>query len=120
MRIDNNIAMVRSPDMAAARARDIQQTGLTAGTLREINKDTEDDMHRVQDRPEVEGARVRTDAESENTAGQQQQQQEQKKETPPEDEGSELRRLASERLLDLPVNKRKDAELEARRFDIRI
>jgi hypothetical protein len=120
MRIDSNVAAARSTDMTAAQARNIQQTGLTAGTLREINQDTENNLHTVRDRPEVEGALVRTDAESESPANREQQEPKEREETPPADEESELSRLASERLLNLPVTKRKDAEVEARRFDIRV
>ena len=119
MRISDNMAITRATDMTAARARDIQQTGLTAGTLREINRNAEEDLRTVRDRPEVEGAIVRTDAESENNAAQEQAKRE-REETPPSDEDGDLRRRASEHLLNLPVTKRKDTTVEARRFDIRV
>ena len=118
MRINDNIAITRAADMTAARARDMQQTGLTAGTLREINQDTEDDLQRVRDRPEVEAALVRTDSESGGNGGAQERQR-REEEAGPRDDG-DLGRRASERLLNLPVSNSKDAEVETKRFDIRV
>ena len=117
MRITDNIAITRSAEMAPDRVRDIRQTGLTAGTLNEINRDTDEDLRTVRDPSEVEGAIVRADSEGGNNAGTEQQT---KKEAPPQEEGGELHRRASERLLNLPVSSGKDAEVETKRFDIRV
>ncbi|MDR0324701.1 MAG: hypothetical protein LBI19_01230 [Oscillospiraceae bacterium] len=119
MRITDNVAITKSTEMAADRIRDIRQTGLSAGTIHEINQDTEEDLHTVRDKSEVEGAIVRTDSESGNKADQEQKKRE-KKEAPPGEEGGELQRRASERLLNLPVSSGKDAEVETKRFDIRV
>jgi hypothetical protein len=119
MRINDNIAITRSTDMTAARAREMQQSGLNAGTLREINQDTQDEMHTVRERPDVEAALVRTDPESESGGGgQEKPQKKEKPEAPPPED--ELQRRASERLLNLPVSRGKDAGGETERFDMRV
>jgi hypothetical protein len=117
MRVTDNMAMMRTPDMAADRARDIRQTGLNTGTLNEIVRDAEEDLEEVRDKPEIEDGRVRTDSESGKEAG---QEEAKRKRRPPkkEDEDEQLRRRASEDLLNLPVTKKQ--ETESKRFDIRV
>jgi hypothetical protein len=117
MRITDNAAMMRTPELASDQARNIRQTGLTAGTLNEIIRDTEDDLQQVQDKSEIEDGRVRTDAESESAANQEQPPRE-KEDNPPSDEDEALRRRAAEDLLNLPVTGKQ--ETESRRFDIRV
>lgn len=112
---DNQMMMTRPPEMASDRVREMRQTGLTTGTLNEIVQDTEDELHTVRDRPEVEEAYVRTDEESENKRGEQQEQQRERGEAPPEDS---LQKRASARLLNLPVSR--GSVTEERRFDIRV
>jgi hypothetical protein len=117
--IDAPMQIARPVEMTAARARDMQQTGLQTGTLNEINRDTEEDLRMVRDKSEIEGKLVRTDDDGGNNAGQEQAKKEQD-EAPPATEEEALRRRASDRLLNLPVTKRKDAEVETKRFDIRV
>ncbi|MDR1692657.1 MAG: hypothetical protein LBR72_04800 [Oscillospiraceae bacterium] len=99
--VDNQMQMTRPLDMAGDRARDIRQSGLQTGTIQDINRDTETVMQTVRDRPEVEEALVRTDAEgSDNTGGQEgRENREEELETP-----GDLRKAASERLLNLPIS----------------
>jgi hypothetical protein len=115
--VDNQLGLLRPPEMTADRAAALRQTGLTTGTLNEMIRDTEDERQSVRDKPEVEGAIVRTDAESES-APEQEAPEKKANEAPPSDEDAELRRRASERLLNLPVSRGK--EPEERRFDIKV
>ncbi|MCL2002668.1 MAG: hypothetical protein FWG72_01530 [Oscillospiraceae bacterium] len=116
MRVTDNMAMLRTPELAADRMRDIRQTGLTTGTLNEIVRETDEDLQQVRDKSEIEDGRVRTDSESEKNAGQEQEQRDKDGKTP--DSDGELRRRASEELLNLPVTGKK--KLESKRFDIRV
>ncbi|MDR1669754.1 MAG: hypothetical protein LBR76_07340 [Oscillospiraceae bacterium] len=113
--VDNQMSMTRPLDMAGDRARDIRQSGLQTGTIQDINRDTEDTMHTVRDRPEVEESLVRTDSESESGGGGYQP-QERKQEAQTE---SDENKMASERLLSLPVTSRR-TEPENRGFDVRV
>jgi hypothetical protein len=117
MRVTDTMATLRTPEMAADRVRDIRQTGLTAGTLHEIVQDTDESLHMVRDKPEIEDGRVRADSESEKEAGQEEAKRE-RKEPPPSDEDERLRRRAAEDLINLPVTGKQ--ETEPRRFDIRV
>jgi hypothetical protein len=120
MRItDSQIATLRNPELTADRVRDIRQTGLTTGTLNEMFQDVEDDLRQVRDKSEIEDGRVRTDSESGNSDGGETAKRE-REERPPSDEDEELRRRAAEDLLNLPVTKSKDSEVETSRFDVRV
>ena len=110
--------MTRPLEMAADRARDVRQTGLTANVLQDINKNTEEEQHRVQNYDEVEKAYVRTDAESEGKSGGQEPRERQRKEKAA-GKADLLRRQAAERLLNLPVSNDKHGT-EDRRFDMRV
>jgi hypothetical protein len=119
MRITDNAAMMRTPELAGDHARNIRQTGLTAGTLNEIVQDTEEEMQQVRDKDEIEDGRVRADSESDNGTGGEQAQRDRGGEAAL-DEDEKLRRRASEDLLNLPVTKSKGSETETRRFDVRV
>ncbi len=112
--VDNQMTMTKPLDMAADRARDIRQSGLQTGTIHDMNRDTENTMHTIRDKPEVEDALVRTDSESESGGGQERSERE-REDTPETD----AKKIASERLLSLPVTSR-NAATESRGFDIRV
>jgi hypothetical protein len=115
--VDSQVAITRTPELAAERLRDIRMTGLTTGTLNEIAKDSEEDLRAVKDKYEVEMLKVRGEDNGESTSGQEKKENE---EIPPEDEEEELRRLASERFLSLSVMKDKNKEVVSKRFDITV
>lgn len=117
MRVTDNMAMLRTPELSGDQARNIRQTGLTPGTLNEIVQDTEEDLQQVREKSEIEDGRVRTDAESESAPNQEQPKRE-KEEPAPSGGEEELRRRAAEQLLNLPVNAKQ--ETESQRFDIRV
>ena len=111
--INSQVAIARTTEVTAERARDIRQTGLTSGTLNEIVRDTEEEMRSVRDKAEVESPKVRTDEDGKNNSGQGGGKKK-KKPAPGEPGGN----YASSRLLNLPVTNAK--ELESRGFDIKV
>ena len=113
--VDNQVAMTRTPELAAERLRDIRMTGLTTGTLNEIAKDSEEEMRAVKDKYEVEMLKVRGEDNEESTA-----EQEQKEELPPDEDEENLRRQASEQFLNLSVTKDTNKEVVSKRFDITV
>jgi hypothetical protein len=112
--VESQVALARTPEMAADRVRDVRQTGLTAGTLNEITKDKEEDLRTVKDKFELEMLKVRVDEDGKNNSGQEGRDREG---PPPSEDALEQRSLASERLLNLPVVSK---QVESKRFDIRV
>ncbi|MCL2031214.1 MAG: hypothetical protein FWG93_06675 [Oscillospiraceae bacterium] len=120
MRVDNNMAMLKTQDMAADRARDVRVQSLNPAAMeQEETKVREEELSRPQAVAEAEYARIE---ENKRQPGQQQDEEaRQEAEAPPEppdEETLQLQREAAERLLNLPVDVGKFAGREQRRIDL--
>ncbi len=113
--VDTQMMVTRPLEMTADRARDMRQTGLTANTIQDINRDAASEMRRVQHTPEAEETRLRTGDEGGNNAGDAGHKEKEHNDSAPAQ--IDLSRLASEKLLSVPVNSK---NVSKPLFDMRV